>query len=197
MILNFELFYKIYKYTHMRRHQRRHKGGFLPFLPLIAAAVPALLGSVAGALDIAHKVKTLKSGSGMASKRTVRRRVYRRKGTSAARRRKYGRGIVSDALGGIPLIGPLLASLGSKIGLGYQHGRGLANLNIKSLPYTAGYRHSGMGLYAPGRRGGLLTAAGGKVHVRRGHYRYVRSGMGVKRVHVRRHRVGGYLSPGF
>jgi hypothetical protein len=38
-----------------------------------------------------------------------------------------------------------------------------------------------------------LYGRGMKRHVRKGHYRYVhKRGMGVKRVHVRAHRVGGY-----
>lgn len=160
-------------------------------IPLLAAGIPAVLASVAGALDIAHKAKQLK-GSG------VRRRNYRRR----------GRGVVSDLLKGIPLIGPIIGGLAGNIGLGmkrtkrslaYASGRGLAVMHPKKV--MSGRRGHGLavmhaknlghlgGRLRPGK-GGLLNAAGGRI--RRGHYRYIKKGAGVKRIHVRAHKVGGY-----
>lgn len=85
--------------------------------------------------------------------------------------------------------------------MGHTHrkhmGHGLAVMRISGLNSTAGGYHGGR-LALPGQRrlgNGLLSAAGAgkRAHVRRAHARYVRKGAGVKRVHVRAHKVGGYI----
>jgi hypothetical protein len=173
-----------------RMYHRKNQGGFL--IPLLAAGIPAIVSTIAAALDVAHKAKQLK-GSGM-------RHMYRRKHAGAGKRRYHrrGRGVVSDIVGSLPLIGPLLGPLASRIGLG--RGEGLSVMRPYSLNSTAGGYHGGRlapaGYHMMRHGRGLLAPAGSGVkrHIRKGHYRYVKkSGSGVKRVHVRAHRVGGYI----
>lgn len=82
---------------------------------------------------------------------------------------------------------------------------GLSNMRIRSLDDTTGgaiqpyitrpARPPLMVVSYPARGRGLLAPAGGMVpHKRKAHYRYVRKGGAVKRIHVRAANVrGGYV----
>lgn len=163
----------------MKRARRARKGGFLPLIPLLAAAIPGILGTVAGAMDVAHKAKQLK-GQGLR-----RRRAAAKKGGRVRRRHRRGRGVVGDVVSSIPLLGSLLGPLARGIGLGLGN-LPYDNVHMKYggalMPYGMVRSMRGMGV-----RGGLLSAAGGRI--RRGHYRRVKVGGAIKRVHVRAHRV--------
>lgn len=159
--------------------------------------------------------KRMGYGYGMRKKHVVHDRkivnkARRYRGGRIAKKRYHrrGRGFASDFISNIPLIGPLLAPIGRAIGLGMkrQHmsmaqrkkvirmlhsmkGKGLSPMHIASMRQRIGGR-------LLMKKGGLLAPAGGMIrkHMRKGHYRYVhKSGSGVKRVHVRKHRVGGYI----
>jgi hypothetical protein len=160
-----------------KRVARRH-GGFLPLIPLLAAAIPGILGTVAGALDVADKAKKLKGGR-------IRRAVRHRGGKLRKHRaqRKRGRGVVGDFVSRIPLLGGILGPIANGIGLG------LGNLPYDNVHMKYGGSLMPLGAYRS-MHGGLLSAAGGKVGGRvrrRGHYRVAKKGGALKRIHVRGH----------
>lgn len=138
-------------------------------------------------------------------------RRYRRQ-----RRQRVG-GFLPLLLAGIPAIAATIASAVQAAkaakemrgkGLRYRKrklGHGLSVMKIHSLDSTAGgyrgagrlappgyHRVLGHGLLAPAGAG-QHHGAGKRLHKRKGHYRYIKKGAGVKRVHVRTHRVGGYV----
>lgn len=114
--------------------------------------------------------------------------------------RRAGKGFAADFMSNIPLIGPLLGSVGRAIGLGMVQKKRRPKKYARSNLPALMLRGKGLSPMYPAtmrRRlgSGLLAPAGGKM--RRAHYRYVKSAKGgaVKRVHVRRHKVrrGGYV----
>lgn len=184
------------------RRRHRKKGGFLPLIPLLAAAIPAIASTVATGIDIARKAKALKEGQGI--KR--RRRRARNPMTGRFFKIKHGKGLAADIIGNIPLIGPLLGPLVSKMGgkvkrvrRVYARGRGLSNMRIEDLHHVMGGALMPLyhGAYMPKyqrmmmpARGGLLMAAGsgpGPKSVR-GHFRHVRTGGAIKRIRVKAHK---------
>jgi hypothetical protein len=179
----------------------------MSFLPYLAMGLPALLSGVSGVMDIVGSAKKL-SGGRIRRKRVVHRKRATYGGRIKMRRpvrHRRGRGIASDIIGQIPLIGqllgPIVKAMGGRIIMrrgGRAHmmrcrGRGLAPMRYKK-PYIGQGMLTPPGgtmvLYAKKAAGyGLLGPAGGSIH-RRGHYRHVNG----KRVHVKATRVhGGYM----
>lgn len=182
-------FFSVSRYIAMRRY-RKHttkRGGFLPLIPLLAAAIPAIASTVASGIDIAQKVKQMKGQGVRRYKKHVGGKVRKRN-----IRRYRGRGLASDIAGMIPLLGPILKPIVSSFGgrvhrLPARRGMGLSNLRIEGLNQLAGgalMPHHMM----PMPLGGLLAPAGGRVKHVRGHYRRVKKGGAIHRIRVRAHK---------
>ena len=71
------------------------------FLPAIMAALPTIIGLIGGVTGIASNIKTMATGNGV-------------------RRCPCGKGVVSDLVGKIPLLGNVVSPLLKSIGLGVK-----------------------------------------------------------------------------
>lgn len=165
---------------------------------LLPFAIPGILGLLSSIPSIVSLARG--KGGKLRRVRRVRRHarkggmIKRHKRYLRVKHHK-GRGVIADVVGGIPLIGsllgPLIKSFGGKITqrqkinlmkmLIKRKGRGLVNQNTKR-PFALVSRMRGRGLVNQTtkrpfaltsriRMGGLLSPAGGKIVIRRGHYR--------------------------
>ena len=163
-----------------------------------ALGLPGLIGGIMSAVEAGKRL------SGGRIRRRPLHRPMRIGGKLKKNKRKRGRGVAADIIGGIPLLGaiagPLVRALGGKVRRRrVAKGRGLVPIHIyQPIAYGAGLLGPGMagisravikthpliGKTSSGRMipivGGLLSPTGIGSSVRRGHYRYV----GGKRVHV-------------
>lgn len=166
--------------------------------------LPGLIGGIMSAIEAGKRLH----GGRIRRLHPLHKAMGRggRLGKRRVHKKRAGRGIAADIVGGIPLLGaiagPLVRALGGRVRhrrMAKHRGRGLVPMHIyQPIAYGAGLiapgpipryakpdiRHMMMGITSSGKRipimGGLLSPTGVGGSMRRGHYRYVHG----KRIHV-------------